>query len=626
MRRLLAGLGVVSLIVSACSADRNEADPGTSSTTTTSTTSTTVAGSTSLPPATTTTVAPTTTAPPPPNEVVIGNDQEPPTLNPYAPGGDGSIVLEIAQAIHAGLTERDGQTLEIVPDLAVEVTTVANGGVVVGDDGITTVTFRIRDEAVWEDGAPVTGEDVVFTYEVIAGIEDRPNLTEPYEAITAITADGKTVTLTFGAPTLAFETMFPTVIPAHQVRGTDVMADWNEVPWMSAGPFRLESWVPGDRITLVRNDDYWKAGPDGTALPFLDRVVFRFIGEAFMGEAKQSIEAFESRAIDVFSPPPWSETVDRLRALEGAQVTVLESSVWEHWSFQFGERNRNEDSLNRYLDFRRAVAHALDRQAVMNLGYWEATRPRDAILDLHGLPTERPWSQYDHNPERARALISDLCDRLGRDCEANPPVVVFSTTSNAEERPAIAHLAVEMLGEVGIEVHLEFEDSALFFGPTLATGTWDLGQWAWFARPDPAGVLTSLAVYDPDAPLQGDPNEDWQSWAGSNNARWGTPAVSGWPTAEEFGGVVDFNQGPSTVRDEHTVRYAEIIDRLAATADRDEFAALAAEAEQILADQVVVIPLIARNTAGAVWADRIAGYTHSTWLTTWNIETWRRVG
>jgi hypothetical protein len=39
-----------------------------------------------------------------------------------------------------------------------------------------------------------------------------------------------------------------------------------------------------------------------------------------------------------------------------------------------------------------------------------------------------------------------------------------------------------------------------------------------------------------------------------------------------------------------------------------------------------VIPLIARNTAGAVWADRIAGYTHSTWLTTWNIETWRRVG
>ena len=623
MRRLLAGLGVVALIVSACSAGRSQVDPATSSTASTSTTSTTVAESTSLPSTTTTTVAPTTTPLSPPNEVVIGNDQEiePPTLNPYAPGGDNRIVLEIAQAIHAGLTETDGQTLEVIPDLAVEIPSVANGGVVVGDDGITTVTFRIRDEAVWEDGAPVTGEDVVFTYEVIAGIEDRPNLAEPYQAISSITADGKTVTLTFGAPTLAFERMFPTVIPAHQVRGTDVMADWNRVPWMSAGPFRLESWAPGDRVTLVRNDNYWKAGPDGTALPFLDRVVFRFIGET-----ERLIEAFESRAVDVFTPPPWSATVDRLRALDGAQVTVLESPIWEHWSFQFGERNRNEDSLNQYLDFRRAVAHAVDRQAVVDLGYWETTRPRDAILDLHGLPTERPWSQYDYNPERARALISDLCDRLDRDCDANPPVVVLSATSEAEERPAIAHLAVEMLGEVGIGVRLEFEDSALFFGPTLDTGTWDLGQWAWYAGPGPAGVLTSLAVYDPDAPLQGDPNEEWQSWTGSNYARWGTPAVSGWPATEQSGGVIDFNQGPSTVRDENTARYAEIIDQLAATADRDEFAALAAEAEQILADQVVVIPLIARNTVGAVWADRIASYVHSPWLTTWNIETWRRVG
>jgi len=535
MRRLLAVLGVVALIVSACSAGRSQADPVTSSTTTTnSTASTTAVESTSLPSTTTTTVAPTTTAAPLPNEVVIGNDQEPPTLNPYAPGGDNWIVLEIAQAIHAGLTETDGQTLEVIPDLAVEVPSVANGGVVVGDDGNTMVTFRIRDEAVWEDGAPVTGEDVVFTHEVIAGIEDRPNLTEPYEAITSITADGKTVTLTFGAPTLAFETMFPAVIPAHQVRATDVMADWNDVPWMSAGPFRFESWAPGDRVTLVRNDNYWKVDQDGTALPLLDRVVCRFIGET-----ERLIEASESREVDVFTPPPWSVTVDRLRALDGAQVTVLESSVWEHWSFQFGERNRNEDSLNQYLDFRRAVAHALDRQAVADLGYWEATRSLDAILDLHGLPTERPWSQYDHNPERARALIADLCDRLDRNCEENPPVVVFSTTSNAEERPAIAHLAVEMLGEVGIEVHLEFEDSALFFGPTLDTGTWDLGQWAWVARADGAGVLTSLAIYDPDAPLQGDPNEGWQSRTGSNYARWGTPAVSGWPTTEQWGGVID---------------------------------------------------------------------------------------
>ncbi|MFH1330070.1 MAG: ABC transporter substrate-binding protein [Actinomycetota bacterium] len=612
-RRSLGGFLAILLALASCQSD--EGGPSTTATTSPSTTAATTTTGTAA--ATTTTA---TTRPAGPNEVVIGSDQEPPTLNPYASGGDTWIVLEIAQAIHAGLTETDGATMELVPDLAVEVPSVANGGVAVGDDGTTTVTFRIRDEAVWEDGTPIVGEDVVFTYEVIAAIEDRPSLTEPYEAITGIAAHGKTVTLTFDQPTLAFETMFPTVIPAQQVRGSDVMADWNEVPWMSAGPFRFESWQRGDSVTLTQNGAYWRTDADGEMLPYLERVVFQFIPET-----DRLIDAFADREIDVFSPPPWSVTVDRLRALDGAEVTVLESSIWEHWSFQFGERNRNEDSLNEHLDFRRAVAHALDRQAVAALGYWEATRPLDAILGLHGLPTDRPWSQYDHDPQRAGELISGLCDQLGRDCEADPPVVVFSTTSNAKERPEIARLAVDMLAEAGIDVRLELEDSSLFFGPTLDSGTWDLGQWAWVARPDAAGALTTLAVYDPDAPLEGDPNEGWQSWTGSNYARWGTPAVSGWPTAEEWGGVIDFNQGPSTVRDEHTARYAEILDQMAATADRDEFTALAAEAERILADQVVVIPLIARNTVGAVWVDQIAGYVHSPWLTTWNIETWRRV-
>ena len=88
---------------------------------------------------------------------------------------------------------------------------------------------------------------------------------------------------------------------------------------------------------------------------------------------------------------------------------------------------------------------------------------------------------------------------------------------------------------------------------------------------------------------------------------------------------IDLNQGPSLVRDEHTARYAAILDEMAATADHDEFAALAAEAEQILADQVVIIPLVARTDVGAVWADEIGGFVHSPWLFTWNVEDWHRV-
>ena len=143
---------------------------------------------------------------------MIGWDQEPETLNPYAPGGDAFVTAAVLQATSSGFTEIDGTTNEIVPVLITEIPSVANGGVVVAADGTTTVAFRIRDEAVWEDGVPITGDDVVFTYETIRAITDRPSLTDPYQAITDMVADGKIVTITFAEPTLSFETMFPAVI------------------------------------------------------------------------------------------------------------------------------------------------------------------------------------------------------------------------------------------------------------------------------------------------------------------------------------------------------------------------------------------------------------------------------
>jgi ABC-type transport system substrate-binding protein len=93
---------------------------------------------------------------------------------------------------------------------------------------------------------------------------------------------------------------------------------------------------------------------------------------------------------------------------------------------------------------------------------------------------------------------------------------------------------------------------------------------------------------------------------GSNYYRWGTP--------------------DSSVQDEHTQRFAEIVDEMNTTVDDLELKALIAEAEEILADQAVILPLHARLTVGAVWADEIGGYQHNPSQAghTWNIEHWYR--
>jgi ABC-type transport system substrate-binding protein len=160
----MVGVVIVLLFV-ACTSDgsTDEATNSSTSLPTTSTT-TTVPPSTTEPPDTTS----TTKAPSGPGYggvAIIADDQWPPTLNPWTEGGDNFIVSIIAQAWMTGAWDVDATTLEIVPEVVTEIPLTSNGGVVVKEDGTMTVAYSIRDEAVWDDGAPISGADFAFTLE-----------------------------------------------------------------------------------------------------------------------------------------------------------------------------------------------------------------------------------------------------------------------------------------------------------------------------------------------------------------------------------------------------------------------------------------------------------------------------
>lgn len=551
----------------------------------------------------TTTAAPTTTValsgPAHGGEVIVADDQEPPTLNPFVEGGDYFIVNIIGQAHQVGVWDIDGTTLERIPDVVTELPTVANGGVVVNGDGTMTVNYRIVDEAVWADGVHISGTDFQFTYDTIMDPAVGAD-TKTYEDITSTNTGDKTFSVTLAKPTIAHEALFPVLIPEHEVSGTNFVEDWNERPWVSGGPFVFDSWSRGDEIVLVRNDNYWKVDPEtGLQLPFLDKVTFRFIPET-----EAIVAAFRAREVDVIQPSPAVETIDRLRALEpdGAAITVLPGPAWEHLNFQFGpgRLERNPGSMNEYLTYRQAVAHAIDREAIAR----DITDGFLGSLDSYvsaftpTLSTDA-WRQYEYDPARARELLEELCVDLSRDCADDPIVTIFSATGNADERPRVAQMMADMFEAVGIAYEVQLEDSQLFFGETLETGRWDFGEWAWVGSPGLAGLVSIHDVFDPEAP----PTDDLGSY---NYYRWGTP--------------------DSSVIDDATARFARIVDEMNATVDEAELTALVQEAEKILADQVVIIPLWSRPTVGAVWADEIGGYEFNTSQAghTWNIEWWYR--
>ncbi len=520
---------------------------------------------------------------------MIGDDQEPVTLNPLAPGGDNFITAIIGQAHLAGAYDIDGTTLELVPELLVELPSVGNGGVVVNEDGTMTVRYEIHDEAVWSDGVPISGFDFDFTLDVVQN--RREGEVDVWYDVVATEAGAKTFSFTLSTPSAQYETLFPVVIPRHVVDQSNFVADWNDTMWPAAGPFVFVEWENGDHVRLVRNENYWKRDPEtGARLPYVDEVVFRFIPES-----ESLIYSFTQRELDVIQPPPSPETIARLRDLEaaGAEIQVKPGPVWEHLNFQFGPSNRNPESMNEHTAFRQAVAYAIDSEEIAGLVGWQ---PITSMLHP-GVAGEGPWAQYEQDAVRAAELLEQACVEAERDCATEPPVVIFSTTSNADERPKIADYLEETLGEIGIEVELQLEDSQLYFGETLDNGTWDMGWWAWVATPGAAGAAGLLDLVDPDGPLPD----------GSNYYRWGTE--------------------DSSVDDDAVERFRDVLGILRETVDPDELAALTAAAEQILAENAVIVPVAARSVVGAVWADKVFGYEMNSSQAghTWNIEFWRRV-
>ncbi len=587
-----------ALVAAACSSANDDAGG-------TETTAAPAPTTTAAPAPTTTAPAPTTTAPAPTTteaplerpyggEAIVGDAQEPPTLNPFVPGGDNFIVSIVGQGYFAGVQEISGFTLELIPELVTELPTVENGGVTLNEDGTMTVSYTILDEAQWSDGEPITGQDFEYTLSVILD-PDNPVDKTVYEDIDldTLVVEDKAFEYTIAAPTALYELIFGTIIPQHSVEGTDFATAWNETMWPSAGPFIFDSWAKGESITLVRNDNYWKVDPEtGQQLPYLDSVTFKFIPES-----ESLITAFKAREVDIIQPDPNTAIIETLQALqsEGARVEVLSGLVWEHLNFQFSDARfeMNEFSCNENYNMRLAVAQTVDKTVLTDEILAGQVEPLESFVDAFS-PTlsQEAWSQYSVDNAAAADSYATAVEETGKDCS-----VTFSTTSNNDARVKMSELFVGMFEASGIPYTNELQDSSLFFGETLDNGQWDLGEWAWVGSPGLSGLVGIFDVWDPESP----PPD------GGNYYRWGIG-----------------EEGAYT--DEATARFAEVRDELNATVDPAELEALINEGENLIADNLVIIPLYARLVTAAVWADEVGNFKHNPTQAghTWNMEFWYR--
>jgi peptide/nickel transport system substrate-binding protein len=309
--------------------------------------------------------------------VTIGMQLEPPHLDPTA--GAAAAIDEVVYAnVFEGLTRilEDGS---VAPALA-ESWEVA-------PDGLSWV-FTLREGASFHDGVALTAESVVFSFDR-AMAEDSVNAQKQlFDGINEVSAiDDRTVEIGLDAPKgdLLFNLAW-----GDAVIVSPATAESNRQAPVGTGPFRFARWVQGDRIELERNPDYW--GEPAA----LERVTFKFIADPTAAFA-----AMMAGDVDAFPVFPAPENLAQFAA--DPRFRVIVGSTEGETILAMNNARKPFDDIR----VRRAVAHAIDRQAIIDGAMFGYGTPIGSHFAPHHPAYVDLTGRYPHDPERARALLAE---------------------------------------------------------------------------------------------------------------------------------------------------------------------------------------------------------------------------
>lgn len=360
-----------------------------------------------------------------------GNSGEPQTLDP----SQTSLELEafILKDLYEGLTIYNA-TGEIVPGAAESWT--------VSDDG-TVYIFKIKENAKWSDGTPVTADDFVFSFRRVEDPKTAAgyaNILYPIKNAEEINRgdakledlgiraiDATTLEITLEQPTpfflelLAHQTALPVNRASLEKNGTAFIKPGRLV---SNGAFELTEHVQNDHLTVTKNLDYWDVGNVK-----LDKVVF------YSTEDQAAlVRRFESKELDLvynFS----ADQIERLKILLGEQVHITPALSTYFYSFDTRVEPFNDARV------RRALSMAIDRDFLSEKIYKGAQLPAYSLVPRgianYGEP-ETPdfadWTQLDRD-DKALELMNEA--GYGRNGKPLSIEIRYNTNPN-HERVAIA--------------------------------------------------------------------------------------------------------------------------------------------------------------------------------------------
>jgi len=521
--------------------------------------------------------------------------QAPTILNPHL--ATGAKDADASRIFYEGLVSFDPDGT-FVPNLTAEIPTIENGGV--ARDGLSVIV-KLKKGVQWHDGKPFTAEDVVFTWEYVMDPATAATTSGAYRDIARIdTLDPHTVKIVYKSPNPFWAKAFGNVIPKHVfapfkgARSREAPANLKPV---GTGPYRFVDFRPGD---LVRAEVF--PGYHETHWPFFDRLEMKGGGDA-VDAARGVIQTGEYDFA-------WNMQVedDVLRRMEQGgkgRLDIAWGGSIEQILFNFSDPLKEVDGERSSVKaphpfmtdpaVRTALSLLVDRAAIQEQIY--GRHGQASANYLNAPPAFRSRNtRWEFSPEKAAKVLDDAGWRRSGDglrAKGDKRLrMVFQTSINAPRQKTQA-IVKQAAAKIGIELEVKAIVPAVYFSTdpanadTLAHFSADLQMY-------------SLVNGSPDPQLFMQPFVSWEiaqkdnKWAGRNSTRWRN--------------------------DEYDRMYKAAETEM----DPVKRAALFIRMNDMLVQNVVIVPFLWRGTASAV-SNKLRGTDISGWdLTFWNLAHWYR--
>lgn len=361
--------------------------------------------------------------------LVIGLKSSPTNLDPRV--GNDNASGRITDLCCSGLIKVTPE-MDYAPDLAERWETP--------DD--KTIIFHLNPNAKFQDGRPLTAQDVKWTYDSLMADGFISSKKSGYSAVQNIEApDAKTVIFHLKEPNGGlFDNLTLGILP----KGADANA--MKTKPIGAGPYKVVQFKTDESVDLEAFDQ-WHGGP-----PKIQKVTVRIIPDltTMVLELQKGTVNFEVNQIPFENVGKFEKGDDK------HQVVKKPGSVWQYLAFNL------RDPILKKVEVRRAIAHAIDRERIVK----DLLRGHGVLADT--MFAEGHWARANNLPTYAfdPAKAKELLDAAGyKDPDGDGPQPRFTLsfkTSVDNEANLRAQMIQQMLAQVGVKVEIQSSEFGTF--------------------------------------------------------------------------------------------------------------------------------------------------------------------